>query len=502
MKTIKTEEDYVEDLKRNIKTSEGRVSGLFLRHPELIMDYDINRNLFSVDTRFYIGLIYNCLEKGIYVLDEVTVTEYCESVEFLKEKFNSLGGYNTIRNLMLMAQKENADAIIDEFIKWKMVENLYNKGYIRLEMLWATLVKAKATQVQDILEHGFADIEIKGVGELERESLDLTDQEMQELKDGMMMGIQFGKYSHILNYLTMGLPQGELTLCASYTNGGKSSFMTANIVIPIAEQGTKLTIIANEQKSLVYKLMLMTYVLNERLKYFKVPRKKLKSGQWSLEDEAKIEEARKIIAEEYAPYISFWKVYDYDMKKVSTIAKKEAKLGCKVLVYDTFKYSGEYESAWMSLLNDSKELLQICSKNDLAGVVTCQLALATKNKKRIIDETILSNGKQISEVFAEMVGWRDVWFDEYAEGDNDIKPYTIDRDSEGKYVKVKDENGSIVYKTTPIVIRPNKDKMYKIFFHFKTRSDTVGTQILYEFVGYKNQWRELGYCNVVGKDRF
>ena len=44
--------------------------------------------------------------------------------------------------------------------------------------------------------------------------------------------------------------------------------------------------------------------------------------------------------------------------------------------------------------------------------------------------------------------------------------------------------------------------MYKIFFHMKTRADSVGTQILYEFVGYRNQWKELGYCNVVGKDRF
>ena len=101
-----------------------------------------------------------------------------------------------------------------------------------------------------------------------------------------------------------------------------------------------------------------------------------------------------------------------------------------------------------------------------------------------------------------MIGFRDVFSDEYADGESDIKPYTIDRDVDGKYIKIKDKNGSTVYKTTPIIIRPNKDKMYKIFFHFKTRADKVGTQILYEFVGYRNQWKELGYCNVVGRDRF
>ena len=47
-----------------------------------------------------------------------------------------------------------------------------------------------------------------------------------------------------------------------------------------------------------------------------------------------------------------------------------------------------------------------------------------------------------------------------------------------------------------------KKNNYKIFFHFKTRNDSVGTTVLYEFKGYQNKWNELGYCTVHGKNKF
>jgi hypothetical protein len=68
-------------------------------------------------------------------------------------------------------------------------------------------------------------------------------------------------------------------MVTSYTNGGKSSYVTNNMIIPIAEQKIKTCIISNEQKSIVYKLLLLTYVLTEKLDYWNLTRKKLKSGK-------------------------------------------------------------------------------------------------------------------------------------------------------------------------------------------------------------------------------
>jgi hypothetical protein len=349
-----------------------------------------------------------------------------------------------------------------------------------------------SSQLVDFIEYQINDNDIEVCNDIQEETLDLTEQEITDIIQGLNMGINYGKHSHILNYLTMGLPKSDLTMVASYTNGGKSSFVTNNVIIPISEQKIKICIISNEQKSIVYKLLLLTYVLTEKLDYWNINRKKLKSGQWLDEDKKYIAKAREVIKNEYAPYIKFYKVYDYDMKKVNKIAKKFSKIGGEVLIYDTMKYSGEDDSTWMSLLQDSKDLFQICSKNNLAGVVTFQLAIRTKNKVRIIDESLLSNGTQVAEVFSEMIGFRDIWDDEYDGGDADIKPYKYKKDANGKFTKEKE-----YFKITK-----DSTKKYKIFFHFKTRNDDVGTQILYEFQGYQNKWIEKGYCAVVGKNRY
>ena len=80
-----------------------------------------------------------------------------------------------------------------------------------------------------------------------------------------------------------------------------------------------------------------------------------------------------------------------------------------------------------------------------------------------------------------------MWSDEFNGETSDIKPYKID-------YKTK--------KKTEVTITPDDGHKYKIFFHFKTRNDSVGSQILYRFDGYQNKWTEYAFCNVCGKDRY
>ena len=204
-----------------------------------------------------------------------------------------------------------------------------------------------------------------------------------------------------------------------------------------------------------------------------------------------VNEANRIIREEYNPYLDFVKLYDYDMGKIKKIAKRQAKKGTELLVYDTMKYSGSDESSWKSLIQDSKELFQVCSKYNLAGVVTFQCKPSMKNKLRILDMEVLANGSQVGEVFSEMFAFRDCWLDEFDGEDCDIKPYKLKRDK---------NTGKLTSEREELVL--DKKNNYKIFFHFKTRNDSVGTTVLYEFKGYQNKWNELGYCTVHGKNKF
>ena len=464
---------------------------MILKNPEMLTEYDINKSLLSEEALFYIGVVDRLLSKGVEVIDEVSIANEIDNIDVLWNMYQEMGGYSTVKELKNIANTENADAIYDDFTKWNLVKRYSQKGVLDLEKHWDKINQMKSSQVVEYMEYQLTNEDININTDIVFEKLDITDLELKNIEDGANIGLNFGKHSPILNYLTLGLPVADLTMIASFTNGGKSSYVSENIIFPLAEQKIKGVIISNEQQSIVYKFLLLEHVLTDDLNYYSLPRKKLKKGNWSDEDKRMINKARIIIKEKYSPYITFAKTYDYDMKKVEKIAKREAKRGSKYIVYDTMKFSGEDESAWMSLLQDSKDLFQICSKLELAGVVTFQLYTGLKNKQRIIDESALSNCKQVAEVFSEMIGFRDVWDDEI---DPDSKffihPYKFKRDSKGNFIKEKEE----------IVL--DKDKKYKIFFHFKTRNDEVGKCILYEFVGHINKWKELGYCTVAQQNRY
>ena len=483
--------DFNVELENKIKRAEGMLVGLVLKKPDTLEEYDINKNLLSDEALFYIGITDRLVGKGITVIDEVSIANEIDSTPVLWDMYQEMGGYNTVKELKGITNENNMDAIYDDFAKWNIVKRYKEKGVLDLEKHWNKILQMKSSQVVDYMEYQITNEDININTDITFEKLDLTDTEISNILSGANIGLNFGKHSPILNYLTLGLPVSNLTMISSFTNGGKSSYVSENIVYPLAEQKIKGVIISNEQQSMVYKLLLMEHVLTDDLKYYNLPRKKLKKGNWSDTDKEMIEKARAIIKEKYSPYITFAKTYDYDMKKVSKIAKREAKRGAKYLVYDTMKYSGEDDSAWMSLLSDSKDLFQICSKLEIAGVVTFQLYTGLKNKQRIIDESALSNCKQVAEVFSEMIGFRDIWDDERDPNDKFyIHPYRFKKDKDGNFTKEKEE----------IVL--DKDKKYKIFFHFKTRNDEVGKCVLYEFVGHINKWKELGYCTVAQQNRY
>lgn len=479
----------MERLKEKLSIAEGQLVGLILKDPNLINDYDINKKNLSEEGLFYIGIVNKLLEKGIEVVDEVSFVTEVNNVGLI-ELYEKHGGYNTIKELSSIINIKNADGIVDNWMKWLLVKKYSEKGILDINMHWDKLAAMNSGQVVAFIEYQQNDIDLNVCTDINMEDLNLTDEELDEIESGANLGINYGKHSPALNYMTMGLPKGDLSMFASYTNGGKSSYVMNNIVIPTAEQGIHSCIVANEQRSIIFKLLLQTYVLTERLDYWKIDRKKLKSGKWTDEDRKMIEKARKIIREEYAPYIQFIKLFTYDMSTVKKIVKKLSKRGLELLVYDTMKFNGEDESTWMSLLNDSKDLFQICSKENIAGVVTFQLAPNGKNKIRCLDVDCLANGRQVAEVFSEMVAWRDIFEDEFEGESCDIKPYRL----------AKDKNGKFTNKHEKVVL--DRNKKYKIFFLFKTRNDEAGSALVYEFKGYQNKWIEVARCTPHQKNRY
>lgn len=479
-------------LNEQYSKAEGLLCGLVLKNPSVLYEYTIDRKQLSPEALFYIGITNKLIEKGVEVIDEVSFASESENLGLI-EKYNIMGGWNTIREMTAITDVRNCESIIDNWSKWLLVKNYNDKGILDVELHWDKLVKMTSIQVYSYLEHEINSVSITtGVDGLDFENLVLTDEELEEIVNGANIGLQFNSKSPILNSMCLGMPKAELNAICGYINEGKTSFAFSNFVMPIVNNGHKSLIISTEQRSIVFKLMLVTDVLVNKLDYFKITRKKLKTGKYTSEDSEMIKKAMEYIKKEYSDKIAFLKLYNYNTDIVTKAIKKYAQLGYEFVLYDVLKFdSGTDDQIWKSLIDDSKNLFQCCSKYNVSGLVTLQLAMATKNKIRQIGMECVANSKAVFEVMSEAIFIRSAWDDEIDEESvTYLKPYRLKRDVSGKFTGEKEE------------VKLNPDKQYKIVRLGKSRNDSTDKFLLYQVDFNYNIWKEIGYCHVSDKNKY
>jgi len=436
----------------------------------------------SPDGLFYYRLFEKLYQMGYQTLDEVSIFAFVKENEQIKLEYEKRGGYNTLKELGSIVDTSNIQGYVDAFNKYCLLEELHSKGF-NIEKDFNKFEQMTASQVFDYFEYQLNSVSVDVGGDVEFGDFEITEDFITKLESGANVGIQYGKYCPLMNYLTLGIPKKNFTIIGSYINQGKSSFVSANIAFPIAETGMKVGILANEMELDVYKILLLLYVLTNRVEYYGLTRKKIKMGKFTSEDKEAIRKASEIIKNEYKPFLFFAKTFDYDINKTKKIIKKWSKLGVELVLYDTLKANTTDEQTWKNLIDSSRELYQLASKENIAVVGVMQLALHT-NHRRILDLDILANGKQASEPASECIFFRTLHPSEKKGEKHELKCYKYVKDSNGKYTNVKE------------YIDLDPDKTYRIFFLAKTRNDQVGVAIVYEFKGHYNQWRELGYAEV------
>jgi replicative DNA helicase len=459
------------------------------KEPDLYDDYGkINENgdetILTDDGIFYFSLGKQMYNQGFKSFDSVSIFTFLQDKPNVKSKFDEMGGCRTVEDLKNLINTDNIDAYHDKIVKANIMLQYYDKGFNILQ----NLNKFKNMTSQDVYD--FFDYQLNSVAinvshDMNIETLEIDDDFIAECNKGSTMGIAYGKICKILNYLTLGIPLSELFMLSSYSGGGKSSFVFENMIIPACESGIKCIVISNEQKSEAFKILLLIHILTQELNYWDLTRKKIKMGNFTQEQLDMLNKAKDIANEKYKT-IKFYKMFDNDMNKITKYIRKYSKLGYNLVMYDTFKSEDEIDdnSMWQQLLMQSRKLLQLASKENIAIVTTYQLALHTLNQ-RYLNASCLSNAKQIKEVFSEMVYFRDIWADEFENERYDVKPYQLERDENGKYSKIRK------------MITLDKNKTYKIFFLDKSRNDETNVQLVYEFNGRYNKWTEVGYCTVV-----
>lgn len=484
---VKKLSDYPKELTDGRESTEASFVFCLWKQPDLFSDYEkLNENgdetIRTEDGAFYFSLGKQLYKSGLKSFDNVSIYSFLEDKPTVKKHFDLLGGYKTVEELCELVNPENVDAYYDKVAKSNTLLHLHSKGFNVLQNLDKFKLMTEQ-EVYDFFDYQLNAVSINSCSDINIETLTLDDEFLKECDEGSVMGIDYGKNCHLLNYMTLGLPLGELYMIGGHSGTGKSSFAFENMILPPAEKGIKCAVISNEQRSKDFKSLLLAHILTQDMDYWNLTRKKIKMGHFTDEQKNLLKQAQQIQQEKY-PNIKFVKLFDNDMNKVKKIIRKLAKLGYQVFMFDTMKSEDEIDEAmWQQLLIHSRKLFQLASKENISLVTTYQLALHTLNR-RYLDASCLSNAKQIKEVFSEMVYLRPIWDDEYSGEKYDIHPYTIKKDESGKYTKVR----------YPIEL--DRNKKYLIAFLDKTRNDEDKQTIVYEWNSRFNKWTELGYCTV------
>lgn len=484
--------NYPEELIKGRDSAEATFVFCLWKQPDLYDDFQrVNENddhtLKTEDGVFYFSLGRQMFNQGFKSFDNVTIYTFLEGKPTVKKHFEELGGYATVSELCGLVNPENVDAYYDKVAKMNILMTLYDKGFPVLDNM-DRFSKMTNQEVYDYFDYILNSVSIKNTHDIDIETLEIDEKFLADCNDGSAQGISYGAHCPILNYLTLGTPLGDMYMFAGHSGVGKTSFVFENMILPMTNDGVKCAVISNEQRSKDFKQLLLVHILTTELDYWGLTRKKLKMGKFTDEQWEMLRKAKDISKKKYSN-IQFVKLFDNDMNKVKRIIKKLAKLGYQVVMFDTMKSEDEIDDAmWQQLLIHSRKLFQITSRENISLICTYQLALHTLNK-RYLDASCLSNAKQIKEVFSEMVYARTLWDDEFPGEKFDVKPYQLKKDDSGKYTNVR--------KLIPL----DKEKKYIVAFLDKTRNDDDKIQVLYEFNGRFNRWKEIGYCSVFNEHK-
>lgn len=477
--------DIPMELLEGRETEEATFIFCLYKQPDLFGDYlKLNENgdetIITNDGKYYFNLGKQMYLQGYKSFDHVTIYSFLETKPTLKKRFEVLGGYKSIEELRGLVNVENVDAYYDTIVKMNFLIKLHEKGFNVLTNL-EKFKSMTSQQVYDWYDFMLNNFGIQTSQDIEVESLEIDDKFLKECDEGEAMGVSYGKRCPLLNNFTLGVPLGELYMFGGYSGSGKSSFVFGNMIIPMTEAGRKCVVISNEQRSKDFKYLLLVHILTQDLDYWGLTRKRIKQGKFTDEQWEMLRKAEEISKEKYGN-IRFVKMFNNDMNRVKQVIKKLSKVGYQIFMFDTMKSDDEIDGAmWQQLLIHSRKLFQIASKENIALICTYQLALHTLNK-RYLDASCLSNAKQIKEIFSEMVYLREIWQDEWEDEKYDVKPHTFVKTEDGKY------------RRQTVELDPRKK--YMVLFLDKTRNDEDKRQIIYEFNGRFNLWKEVALCTV------
>ena len=502
---------YPKELLKGRVTVEGNVIACIMKDILLLDEANLTyRDFITEDGVFYFGLAKSIRDKGFNSIDEITILSSVGEV--VEQGFLNRGGWDTIQNLVDTINDKNWDQYIDILYRENNIIKLYNDGFNILSEVEVDtdnkivaldlFRKMDSEGVIDFYESRLALLTNGSNSKiLEEGDLEITDQFLDDLQDGSESGIPFdycgidevdGDEVKCLPFLSNqvgGFLEGTLNMVGGFSSTGKTTIWVT-MMMSLASQGRKILIVTNEQKSTVFKVQFITWLLAKKFKYYKITKRKLKNrDELTDEDRAMLKKAQILWNEEFKPQFKFIQIADADISVVKKKIRQYAlTLGFDTFLYDTFKLDIDNMSATartdIGLIKDSRELDKIAKKYNMIGLASVQLA-ESLNGTLFLNASVLSNCKQIKEILETLLLMRTVYSEE------------LDKDNKKLYCKpfVRKKVGD---KWVEEPYEADTSAVYRMIFPEKNRngesSNDTGVAHLLKFDGSKGIFFEKALC--------
>ena len=462
--------------------AEASIVSMIYKNPDLLRETnlqlnDIHNNCWRVYFEIARDLIVN--EKKV-TLSEVDIGLYLEKHPKLADKYyNEYGGYQTIENAGFYIKEENFDSYVRDLRKWNVVAKLVKHGFPCDKARLSEICDMSAEELYDeytvYLNDIFANIDnnIKSYN-----GFDGMKTLIDELDAGKNVGIPFAN-CEVLNRETGGMLGGNIIGFGAASGVGKST-LSINYIFPtIVKHDLKAVFIINEEDQNKFKKEALTWYCSNVLKH-PVPKRVLRDGNFDKETkEALYKAAEWFENQKEKRHITIIPLEQYTARTVVKLIKKYTKMGCDVIVLDTLKESSDArdKESWKSLMTDCVDFYDCIKHTNTCMVITYQLV---KNKSKYLTNADIGISKGILDIFSLNIFFRRPLQTEFEGGKDELYCYN----------PIKNSNSRLEFKL-------NKDKHYMIGFISKNRHGMSDIQIISEADFSTNQYKDLGYCNVI-----
>ena len=128
------EEKYPKELLEGRLTVEGNVISCLYKDPLLVDECNFKQGDFiTKDGTFYYGLARKLRNAGYSAFDEVTILSTISGD--VLEKFESRGGYDTIRNMVEVINEKNVEKYLDNLYRENIMLGMHRDGFNLLKPL-------------------------------------------------------------------------------------------------------------------------------------------------------------------------------------------------------------------------------------------------------------------------------------------------------------------------------------------------------------------------------